>query len=96
MVEIIIKSDDGEKAIVHKGEYVFCVIGKNGNTSARSLLLGKISAAKMAVALGACVNEILPTLAERYGSDEDGDEVKAWMALEHVFLSSFFGSNVLE
>jgi hypothetical protein len=35
-------------------------------------------------------------LAERYGSDEDGDEVKTRKALEHAFLLSFFGSNILE
>lgn len=96
MVEIIIKSDDGEKAIVLKGDYVFCMIGKNGDTSARCLLQGEIKAAEMAVVLGRFMDETLMTLAEGYGLDEDGDDVKAGMALEHAFLSSFFGSNILE
>lgn len=96
MVEIIIKSDDGKKAIVLKDEYVFCVVGKNGDTIARGLLLGEIKAAEMAVVLGRCMDDTLMTLAEGSGSDEDGDDVKRWMALEHAFLSSLFGSNILE
>ena len=91
MIEAIIKSEKGRKAISHKGDFAICVIGRKDKKDI-VLYEGKFDAVHVVHSLGKGIKALLQSMSDDVKPDEDEDGLKTYLALEHGFLTAFYDS----